>query len=239
MMGWDWGPMLPDVGIWRDVYLLVENSARIGDFRITQRHTDGNVFVTPKIDVSRDCELKITLTSPDGSSFLMANGQEFCIDNPELWFPSGMGKQPLYEIKAEILENGKVVDSKVKRIGLRTLELIREDDEYGQSFYHKINGVPFFAMGGDYIPEDNIMSRITYERSKKLLMHCKNSNFNTIRVWGGGFYPADWFFDLCDELGLVVFLDLMFACTLVPCNDEFISNISVEIEQNLKRISLI
>ena len=128
------------------------------------------------------------------------------------------------------------MDNRALRIGLRTLKLIREKDKYGESFCHEVNGVRFFAMGADYIPEDNILSRITEERTRKLLEQCVQCNFNAIRVWGGGFYPHDFFFDLCDELGLVVFEDLMFACMCITRDEVMHENIAVEVRENLTRI---
>ena len=236
MMGWDWGPMLPDAGIWRDIYLLVENSARIKDVHITQQHFEDNVFVTTCVELSHEAEVCVEIIAPDGNSTMVKANEEINIENPKLWYPNGLGEQPLYTINVTVIEDGKIVDSCTKRIGLRTIELIKERDVYGESFYHKINGIPFFAMGGNYIPEDNILSRITYERSKKLLTQCRDCNFNAIRVWGGGYYPDNWFFDICDELGIVVFMDMMFACAMVPDDEEYIDNISVEVEENLRRI---
>jgi len=236
MTGWDWGPMLPDAGIWRDIYFLVENSARIKEVHITQRHAKGEVFVTPCVLVKGNAQIKAELLSPDGKVFELKANEENKIDNPLLWWPNGLGEQPLYTVIVTLTENGETVDTCTKKIGLRSLELVREKDGYGESFYHKVNGVPFFAMGGDYIPEDNIMARITPERSEKLLRHCKECNFNTIRIWGGGYYPDDWFFDLCDELGIMLFFDLMFACVMIPTHKEFEENISIEVAQNLKRI---
>lgn len=236
MMGWDWGPRLPDAGIWRDIYLLEKDSARISDFHILQHHENGEVFIEPIVSTDKPAKVRLILTGPDGNACELTPNEKNKIDNPKLWWPNELGEQPLYTVKAEIIENSVVVDCSQKRIGLRTLELVRERDKYGESFYHRVNGVPFFAMGADYIPEDNILSRVTPERSEKLLKACKSSHFNTIRVWGGGYYPDDWFFDLCDELGLVVFFDMMFACCLIPDDKEFISNVKVEFIDNLKRI---
>lgn len=236
MTGWDWGPMLPDAGIWRDIYFLVENSARIQEVHITQRHANGEVFVTPLVCVSGNAEIKVEVTTPAGETCEIQANKETKIEAPLLWWPNGLGEQNLYTVKVILLENGVPVDESTRKIGLRSIELVREKDYYGESFYHRVNGVPFFAMGGDYIPEDNIMARITPERSRKLLTQCKDCNFNTIRIWGGGYYPDDWFFDLCDELGIMLFFDLMFACVMIPTDDEFIDNISIEVEQNLKRI---
>ena len=231
MLGWDWGPYLPDMGIWRPVYLLERDSARITEFHITQRHEKGKVFVTPTVKTDKPAEVKISVTSPDGKVFSLPANVESEIENPMLWWPAGLGEQPLYSFTAKI--DG---DESTKRIGLRELKLIREKDRYGESFMHECNGVRFFAMGADYIPEDNIFSRITKERTYKLLKHCKDVNFNAIRVWGGGYYPDDFFFDICDEFGFVVFMDMMFACTYYMPDEQMNKDIAVEIRQNLERI---
>lgn len=236
MMGWDWGARLPDAGIWRDIYLLEKDSARIIDFHIVQHHENGEVFVEPIVSTDIDAEVRVTLTAPDGKTSELTANKKNKIENAKLWWPNGLGEQPLYTVEAEIIENTETVDSAKKRIGLRTLELVQERDEYGRSFYHRVNGVSFFAMGADYIPEDNILSRVTPERSEKLLKACITSNFNTIRIWGGGYYPDDWFFDLCDELGIVLFIDMMFACCLIPDDRELILNTKAEFSDNLRRI---
>lgn len=236
MMGWDWGPMLPDAGIWKGIYLLVENSSRIADVRLIQHHRNGEVFLTAKVEQTRDAQITVRLTTPDQETFVIEANKEFQIPDPKLWWPNGLGRQPLYTVDVMLEEDGRIVDQTTKRIGLRTLKLIRSRDQYGESFYHEVNGVPFFAMGGDYIPEDNILTRINPERSRKLLTQCRDCNFNAIRIWGGGYYPDNWFFDICDELGLIVFLDLMFACAMVPGDEAFIENISIEVRQNLTRL---
>lgn len=231
MLGWDWGPYVPDMGIWRPVYILEKDSARITDFHITQRHEGGRVFVTPTVKTDIPTSVTLTVTDPDGNSASLPANVESEIINPKLWWPSGLGEQPLYTFKAEI--DG---DACEKRIGLRTLKLIREKDRYGEGFMHECNGQRFFAMGADYIPEDNIFSRITKERTYELLKRSKDANFNAIRVWGGGYYPDDFFFDICDELGLVVFMDMMFACGLLRPDERMMADIKVEIRQNLERI---
>ena len=236
MMGWDWGARLPDMGIWKDIYLLEQNSAEITEFNIIQRHDNGRVFVTPKVETSISTEISVSVTTPDGIAFNIPANMETEISEPQLWWVNGLGEQPLYNFTVSLFENGCVVDEQSKRIGLRTLRLVREKDKYGESYYHEINGVPFFAMGADYIPEDNILSRITKERSETLLCRCKGANFNVIRIWGGGYYPRDEFFDLCDEMGLVIYLDLMFACAFYPSDDDFKENIREEVRQNVKRI---
>ena len=235
MMGWDWGPRIPDMGIWKDIYLLEKNSCEITSVHIKQQHIDNEVYICPTVEYTGGvCE--ITVIDPDGNKHILSENENNKIDNPQLWWPNGLGSQPLYTVCVNLIENGKIVDSISKRIGLRELKLIREKDQYGESFCHEVNGVRFFAMGADYVPEDNILSRINKNRTKELLQNCKNCNFNAVRVWGGGFYPDDFFFDLCDELGLVVFFDMMFACATFNFDDKTCESIKTEIEQNLIRL---
>ena len=236
MMGWDWGPRLPDAGIWRSVYLLEKDSAEIVDFSVTQRHENDRVYLTPSVMTDGDCVVEVTLRAPDGTETPLIANEENEVKNPLLWWPNGLGEQPMYALTAKIKAQNAVVDEKTLKVGLRTLELIREKDDFGEGFYHKVNGVDMFAMGADYIPEDNIFSRITPERTRELLTHCRDCNFNAIRVWGGGYYPDDFFFDICDELGLVVFFDLMFACSVYEPDEKMLKSIQTEVEQNLKRI---
>ncbi len=237
MFGWDWGPMLPDAGIWKDIYLLTVDSDRINEVHITQRHTDGKVFVTPTVKTKNNAaDIVVKVTSPCGCEFTLPQNVESEIQNAMLWWPNGFGEQNLYTFNIELIENGIVVDSDTKRIGLREMKLIREKDQWGESFCHEINGIRFFAMGADYIPEDNIFSRYSKERTYNLIKHCHDCNFNAIRVWGGGIYPHDYFFDACDEYGLVVFNDLMFACMQLPSYQSMHDNIAVEVRENLTRI---
>ena len=237
MMGWDWGPMLPDAGIWKDIYLLTVDSDRINEVHITQRHTDGKVYVTPSVKTENGtADIIVNVTAPDGCQFSLPANTESQIENAKLWWPNGFGEQNLYTFNVELRENGQVVDSDLKRIGLRELKLIREKDDWGESFCHEVNGIRFFAMGADYIPEDNILARYSKERTYNLIKQCRDCNFNAIRVWGGGIYPHEYFFDACDEYGLVVFNDLMFACMVVPDYRSMIDNIEAEIRENLVRL---
>ncbi len=236
MGGWDWGPMLPDAGFWKDLYLINGDLPRITDVRILQKHCDGKVFLTVNATTSRPAEVKIMVETPSGEEIEVKSGEQNQIKNPKLWWPNGYGEHPLYKVVTTCIFNGKIVDKNEKKIGLRTLVISREKDEWGEEFCYKINGVKIFAFGADYIPEDNILSRLSKERTQKLINDCLFANFNSIRVWGGGFYPHDYFFDLCDENGIIVFLDLMFACTALPWTTEFIDNITAEIEDNLRRV---
>ena len=237
MLGWDWGPFLPDMGIWREVSLITKDSARITDVKIEQRHDGGKVYITPKVKTDEATDVRVTVIEPDGKTeYTVSANEESEIPSPKLWWPNGLGEQHLYTVKVEVLSDGNVVDSTERRIGLRTLKLIREKDRWGESFMHECNGVRFFAMGADYIPEDNILSRCNRERTEKLIKLCIDANFNAIRVWGGGYYPDNYFFDLCDEYGLVVFFDMAFACSFYLPDEHMTESIKIEVKQNLERL---
>ena len=238
MFGWDWGPRLPDAGIWREIRLEGIDQARLDSVRVDQRHEAGRVTLTLHPDIEGDaegCRLRARLITPGGEAFAFRDGT-LTLEDPELWWPRGYGAQPLYTVEAELWAGDALQDSWRRRIGLRTLSVSREKDEWGEEFCHIVNGVKIFAMGGDYIPEDNIFSRITPARTRRLLEDAALANFNTIRVWGGGYYPDDFFFDSCDELGLLVWLDLMFACSFYDLTEDFDRSIRLEAEQNIRRV---
>lgn len=242
MFGWDWGPRLPDAGIWRDICLLGINEARIDSVYITQHHENGTVDLELDVEADVICEdadlsYTVTLTAPDGTVTSYPDSPEtISVENPQFWWPNGYGAQPLYTVRVDLSAGGEVVDTWEKRIGLRTMTMHIEKDEYGESFAHEVNGVQIFAMGADYIPEDNIFSRINPQRTRKLLEQCAAANFNAVRVWGGGYYPDDWFYDACDELGLVVWQDMMFACAVYELTEDFEENIHQELIDNVKRL---
>lgn len=241
MFGWDWGPRLPDVGIWRPVELLGIQHAWLTDVYVTQEHTED--YVALKLSVcsaqldDQAVHYEVTVTAPDGTVLQdLDSPTALIIDKPQLWWPNGYGAQPLYQVNVTLKSDGEIVDVWEKRIGLRTMTMQCVKDEYGESFAHQVNGVPIFGMGADYIPEDNIFSRINPARTKKLLKQCVMANFNAVRVWGGGYYPDDWFYDTCDELGLLVWQDFMFACATYDLNDDFEETVTRELIDNIKRL---
>lgn len=241
MFGWDWGPRLPDAGLWRPVSLLGIDGGRIESVQVRQKHREGSVelFLTPQFDYVGEEPLTYTaeLFSPDGTVETAEDSSGIIeVANPKLWWPHGYGEQPLYTLKVTAYAGDREADCWQRRIGLRTVTVRREPDEYGESFAHEVNGVQIFAMGADYIPEDNLLSRVTPERTRKLLEQCTAANFNCIRVWGGGYYPDDAFYDACDELGLLVWQDCMFACAVYNLSPEFAENVRMEIEDNAKRL---
>lgn len=242
MFGWDWGAHLPDAGIFRSVTLLGIKYARIENVFIHQVHKENRVTLDFKISEMKyeDVELSydILIQSPDGKQNMYHDPSEkIVIEDPLLWWPNGYGEQNLYDITVIQYGKGIQTDRYHTRIGLRTLQLHRQTDQWGESFAHCVNGIDCFAMGADYIPEDNLLGRLNEDRTRKLLQYCKECNFNLIRVWGGGFFPADWFYECCDEMGIMVWQDLMFACAVYELDDHFEENISAEIKDNLQRIA--
>ncbi len=256
MFGWDWGPRLPDAGIWRPVELLAVKRAELSRTYIRQEWKEdlSSVKITTDISVRiaedrTDTDLRqssgglsavYTITGPDGEVICDKKpaNESVTIVNPKLWWPNGLGDHPLYTVNIELIsDDGTVCDTVTKRIGLRTMQISTAKDEYGEEFAHVVNGVKFFAMGADYIPEDNILSRMNKDRTRDLLEQCVAAHFNCIRVWGGGIYPEDHFFDSCDELGLVVWQDCMFACANYRLTKEFEENIMAELKGQIRRLS--
>lgn len=236
MFGWDWGPRLPDAGIWRPIFLRTWDTARLENALMLQAHHDGVVDVTIRPEIAGESAWSAEITAPDGEVLTLpettATEQVITIEHPQLWWPNGLGKQPLYRVTVRLATG----DTRTWRIGLRTMTVSREKDEWGEEFCHVVNGMKVFAMGADYIPEDNILARVTPERTRRLLEDCKAANFNAIRVWGGGYYPDDAFYDICDELGLMVWQDLMYACAFYDLTPDFERSIRVETHQNVARL---
>jgi beta-mannosidase len=331
MFGWDWGPRLPDAGVWRGAYVAAFECARIENVLVRQMH-DGNGrvellampelafsssldaaryeaerLVAARAEVARagaaragaaragaaragaaraevartdasqrgggalnpkdfdEAKLETAqslaalrslgyaftarVAAPDGKTYdVDAKTGVAAIDDPQIWWPRGYGSQPLYtvdcaltrecncaefyEMKLESME----LDRWTRRVGLRTLSISRRKDEWGEEFCHIANGVRVFAMGADYIPEDNILRRVTPERTRRLLEDAALAGMNSVRVWGGGLYPSDDFYDICDELGLIVWQDFMFACSMYELTDAFQENIRRELIDNIKRL---
>ena len=262
MFGWDWGPRLPDQGVWRDTALLAWDDVRIVDVRIQQEHLtkegipfgteddggqaaragDLQVYITVSVTLEdgktgQEIPLSICLSSPRGEVYCLEEGRRFRVPDPQFWWPNGLGSQPLYTLRVTAGKKTDAdTDERTLRIGLRTAGIRRKKDKWGESFAAIVNGRTFFSMGADYIPEDNILSRMNAARTRALLEECRDSHFNMLRVWGGGFYPDDAFFDLCDEMGLFVWQDMMFSCANYRLTPEFTKSITREITQNIRRL---
>ena len=240
--GWDWGPCLPVSGIVGDIALTLYTGARLLPPEISQRHHNGNVTLQAKVKTEQfrpGAAIRLTLLSPEGEPIAQASGDvlEHAIVNPELWWPHDLGGQPLYTIRAEAIFDGEAVDIIEKSIGLRTITLNRGADAWGRNFQFVVNGVPIFAKGANYIPPDAIPDRATTEAKRTLLEQCVRANMNMVRVWGGGYYETDEFYDICDRLGLLVWQDFMFACAAYPFDRaDFLENVKEEVAYNVTRL---
>jgi len=248
--GWDWGPSLVTCGIWRGIELAAFSQARLGAVKISQEHRKGRAVVTVQTAVEA-----VAPGALRAGVRLLYNGRlvagavvpalgggkaraRLTVKNPRLWWPNNLGAQPLYELKVDLLNaSGEILDTAGRRIGLRTLRLVQKKDRWGLSFRFEINGVPFFAKGANWIPADAVYTRTTAADYRRLLQASADANMNMLRAWGGGFYEDDVFFDLCDELGLCVWQDFMFACSTYPAYDAgFLANAAAEARDNIRRL---
>lgn len=247
--GWDWGPVLVTCGIWKDISLAAFDTARIAHVGFAQNHGGKNVALETTIELERAGQSSVSAevaVGLDGNRVaeetLTIRGSRgrsrLTIRNPRLWWPNGMGSQPLYTVTVNLVDaEGKTLDTAVKRIGLRTLRLSRRKDQWGESFEFAVNGVPFFAKGANWIPSDQFVPRVSEQLYRHLLTSAADANMNMIRVWGGGIYENDVFYDICDELGLCVWQDFMFACSAYPADDpSFVENVKVEATEQVRRI---
>ena len=245
--GWDWGPRLVTSGIWRPVYLNAWDEAKIKNLQIVQHEvSDEKATFTAVFEIDAEGKNKATLTVlNDGNQLASQNVQlqkglnkysvDFEIENPQLWWTNGLGEPHLYNLTGELTTGERKVSADT-RIGIRTLELVRDKDEKGTSFYFKLNGHPVFMKGANYIPNDVFLPRVTDENYRKVIETAKNSNMNMLRVWGGGIYENDEFYDLCDEAGILVWQDFMFACAMFPGDEAFLENVKQEAVDNVKRL---
>ena len=248
--GWDWGPRFVTSGIWRPVSLQAWDDARISDLQIVVNKISGNTAqLTANVEIEATDAVSATVALENVTNKAVVGKQEvklnpgsnkvwfnFTISQPSLWWPNGLGAQPLYTFRARSLVNGKVADEITTRAGLRTLELRRQRDNAGESFMFVINGVPVFAKGGNWIPSDSFPTRITPEKYRYMLQSVRDSNMNMLRVWGGGIYETDEFYELADEMGILIWQDFMFACSMYPGNQEFLDNVRAEAIDNVKRL---
>lgn len=248
--GRDWGPRFVTSGIFRPVVLKAWNQARIQHIFIQQQKvTKDEASLVAAVDIQADDAMLLTLALTD-----VANGNEivrhpvelrpgqnhveipFNIENPLLWWTSGLGEPNLYTFGIKLLDGQKVVATQIQTTGLRSLKLIRENDEAGESFYFELNGVPVFAKGANYIPNDNFLPRVTTADYEKVIADAVDANMNMLRVWGGGIYENDIFYELCDKNGLLVWQDFMFACSMYPGNPDFLENVKQEAIDNVVRL---
>ena len=252
--GWDWGIRLATSGIWRPVTLELFDAARIEDYFVHQVSVSkelakiNNILEVKSVtQTPQQAEVVLTYSYKDGAKVTeqkVVTLQPGCnkvsmpveIANPHLWMPNGWGEAALYDFEMTVKVDGKAVASEKKRVGLRTIKVVMEDDKDGKSFYFEVNGQPMFAKGSNLIPDDALLPNVTKERYYQLVKDAKDANHNMIRVWGGGIYEDDRFYDAADEMGILIWQDFIFACTTYPSDPTFLSRVAEEAEYNIKRL---
>ncbi|MCX6278559.1 MAG: glycoside hydrolase family 2 protein, partial [Bacteroidetes bacterium] len=246
--GWDWGPTLVTSGVWRPIFIREWNAVNLLGVQFIQKKlTDSiatisaQVTMFAELDDSAQIRFFIDSTEVFRQSVILNQGPnvvrgDISIRNPKRWYPNGMGFPTLYNFGYEVWFNGEIVGRGRQKIGLRTIELVQEKDSAGKSFYFKVNDQPVFIKGANYIPQDNFLPRVKDSTYKALINDVKQSNMNMLRVWGGGIYENDIFYDLCDENGIMVWQDFMFANSMYPGSKEFLDNARAEAVQNIVRL---
>ncbi len=247
--GWDWGPQLPPIGVWKDIRLEGYQGARIEEVHLTQKHAEGKVTVEAAVSIQswdgKTCQTVLHLVGPDGQIFDVAGtitqGKKSVlkveISDPQLWWPNGYGAQPLYKVNVELLQAGSLIEKREYQLGLRTLELRQKPDEWGRSFTFVVNGLPIFAKGSDWIPADSFPTRISDAYMEGLIRDAALTHQNMLRVWGGGFYEEERFYDLCDKYGILIWQDFVFACSVYPLDEaDFVENLRIEAVENIRRL---
>lgn len=252
--GWDWGIRMVTSGVWRPAAIRFYDVATIGDYHVRQLElTDGKALLSNELQInstlpqqaSAELEISISLEGKEISVIkeeitLQPGGNCFTlpaeIANPVRWMPNGWGNPTLYDFSSRVIYNNKVVAEQSHRIGLRTIRLVNEKDADGESFYFEVNGVPMFAKGANYIPQDALLPSVTTERYQTLFRDIKEANMNVVRVWGGGTYEDNRFYDLADENGILVWQDFMFACTPYPSDPAFLKRVEAEACYNIRRL---
>ncbi|HYW69916.1 MAG TPA: glycoside hydrolase family 2 protein [Pyrinomonadaceae bacterium] len=248
--GWDWGPRFVTSGIWRPVSLEVWDRARVDNVQIiTTRVAADAASLNANVDVeaSTGGRAVVILKNLNDRKVVaqkevdLAKGAnqvslDFNIQHPQLWWPNGLGAHPLYGFQAQVIVDGASIDQKNTRVGIRTLELRQTPDASGKTFAFFINNVPVFAKGANWIPADSFPTRITKAKYRQLVGSARDANMNMLRVWGGGIYESDDFYEACDEMGIMLWQEFMFACSMYPANSEFLDNVRHEAVDNVIRL---
>ncbi|OBX26253.1 beta-mannosidase [Gelidibacter algens] len=241
--GWDWGPVLNTSGIWKPITLSAYNDYKIRDAYIEQTElTEDLATFSVDLEVSSDIKTPISyeIYVNDTLNAIVSKSDSseitFQIEHPKLWWPHNLGTPYLYDIKIIAKQKNDILDTILVKKGIRTIALISEKDSIGQSFYFKVNGVDVFMKGANYIPQHSLQDQVTTADYEKIINNVVDANMNMLRVWGGGIYENDIFYDLCDEKGILVWQDFMFACAMYPGDPEFLENVKNEAIDNVKRL---
>jgi beta-mannosidase len=254
--GWDWGPRLPPIGIWKDIRLEGYREARINDVHLRQFHQDQQVILEVQAKLEQwskhAFKVKVKIEAPagliepttyQGESPVSNLGEALVsipIPDPQLWWPNDYGEHPLYKVSVMLTSDQSdfpSIDSRDYQIGLRTIELRQQADKFGRSFTFVINGVPIKAKGSNWIPADSFPTRLTSDSLDFLIKSAAETHQNMLRVWGGGFYEDETFYDMCDRYGILVWQEFIFSCSIYPLDDpEFLENVHQEVIENVRRL---
>ena len=241
--GWDWGPRFVTTGIWKPVKLNFWNNQKIESVFIkTDSIAFNKAYLTFQVEIKSTKNETIVLEAFNEKSTLNLKDSisvfelKKVIDNPNLWWPNGMGNAYLYNETITLSKNSYTIDNKNIKFGIRTIDLVHEKDQIGTAFYFKVNDKPIFIKGANYIPQDVFLPRVTTKNYENLIQKVVDANMNMIRVWGGGIYENDLFYELCDANGILIWQDFMFAGSLYPDSPEFLANIKNEVNDNVKRL---
>ncbi len=249
--GWDWGPRLVTSGIWRPVYIRAWSDLRINDVFIEQKEVGASRAVIAghvELDADKGMDGVLVTITDEATGRVLGERQadlkrgtnrvnvDFVLHKPKLWWSNGLGEPFLYRFRTDIIAGGDLLDSKTERVGIRSLKVVHQPDKDGHTFYIELNGRPVFAKGANYIPSDNFLPRVTPENYERTILDAVGVNMNMLRVWGGGIYENDVFYDLCDEYGIMIWQDFMFACSMYPAEGALLDNIHQEAVDNVKRL---
>lgn len=267
--GWDWGPKLPDIGIWQSVELIafsarilsvfprqdliyncnpdeITDPTELSVLQVDQVHLDIQVELETSPDLLKDLQVKVEIFAPDSQDAIISIVKPVStkdmhitttLTNPLLWYTNDIGMPHLYLTQVYLLQNEECVDILSQNLGIREIRVIQRKDQWGESFYLRLNGIPLFAKGADWIPVDTFVPRgVKLGLYEKNVQYAQEVGMNMIRVWGGGYFELDRFYDACDQLGILVWQDFPFACALYPPDQEFLENVRQESIQNIKRI---
>lgn len=248
--GWDWGPRLVSSGIWGEVSLISWDQVRLTDLyirqdQLTDKRADLTAVYTLEVGEAGQYEVAVGVGEEKEKmqTVTLAVGKQvvevpFQIKKPKRWWTHDLGTPHLYEIKAAIRNEDGVLDAQSVRTGLREVTVVQQPDEEGdgRSFYVQLNGVPIFSKGANYIPNDAFIPRVPVETYERVINSARDANMNMLRVWGGGFYEKDIFYQLCDEKGILVWQDFMFACSMYPGDETFLANVKAEAEEQVIRL---
>ncbi|MDX1463548.1 MAG: glycoside hydrolase family 2 protein, partial [Marinirhabdus sp.] len=247
--GWDWGPTIKTVGIWREVQLVSYNEVRLEEVYLKTKHISDSLAQLSAIISLQASEnsngiihIKNNTTKETFRFPFEATNQnsqyafDFQIQNPKMWWTHNLGEPFLYDFSIQLLQNGTRIDSMTKQVGIRDIQLITEKDNIGESFYFKLNGKPVYMKGANYIPQNIMLPSVTQNEREKLVNDAVEANMNMLRVWGGGVYEDDAFYELCDQKGILIWQDFMFACAMYPGDDSFLENVKREAIDNVKRL---